>query len=174
MLSTFSTSVRRRGKLYHDLALAAFGRISDFCSHAGLWRGGPVSKEREAEFTTYATVRTLAAIDSGAGSGGVWDYNGVMQSANGDGPFNNMTARCLQNWTNLGEQFHIVGSCVLTDIDGDTIFDVFEGANSELTSGTGKYKGIIGRGSITRTRLHDLAGGDRALVNHHKVSWEIK
>ena len=131
-------------------------------------------KSGEAEFTTYATVHTLASIDSGAGTGGVWDYSGVMQNKNGDGPFNNMTARCLQNWTNLGDQFQIAGSCVLTDIDGDNIFDVFEGTNFELRSGTGKYTGISGRGSITRTRLHDVAGGDRALVNHHKVSWEIK
>lgn len=63
---------------------------------------------------------------------------------------------------------------MITDVDGDTIFDVFDGANFQLVSGTGKYKGIGGHGSITRTRLHDLAGGERALVNHHKVAWEMK
>src|SRR5664279_2753252 len=74
-------------------------------------------KSGEAEFATYATVRTLASFDSGAGTGGVWDYSGVMQTANGDGPFNNMTVRCLQNSTNISEQFHIDGSCILTDLD---------------------------------------------------------
>jgi hypothetical protein len=131
-------------------------------------------KRGEAEFNTYATVRTLETIDSGASTGGVWDYSGVMQNVKGDGPFNNMVVRCLQNWTMIAEQFRIAGSCVLTDVDGDSIFDVFEGTNFRLVAGTGKYKGISGQGSITRARLHDLPGGARGLVNHHKVAWEIK
>jgi hypothetical protein len=129
----------------------------------------PLSKR-----TPYATVRPLAVIDSGAGRGGVWDYTGVMQNVKGEGPFNNMAVRCLQNWTMLGEQLKVVGSCVLTDQDGDSVFDVFEGAAFNLVAGTGKYKGISGRGTITRTRLHDLPGDIRALVNGHKVTWEIK
>lgn len=135
---------------------------------------GEFQKSREAEFTTYATVRALATIDSGAGSRGVWDYRGVMQNDKGNGPFNNIVVQCLQNWTMPGVQFHITASCVLTDPDGDDIFDEFEGASFRLLSGTGKYKGINGHGTITRTRLHDLAGGEKALVNHHKVTWEIK
>jgi hypothetical protein len=131
-------------------------------------------KRGEAEFNTYATVRTIETIDSGVGTGGVWDYSGVMQNVKGDGPCNNMVVRCLQNWTLLAEQFRIVGSCVLTDPDGDNIFDVFEGTNFKLVAGTGKYKGISGQGSITRARLHDLPGGARGLVNHHTVAWEIK
>ncbi|MDF0519843.1 hypothetical protein P0R31_21625 [Bradyrhizobium yuanmingense] len=131
-------------------------------------------KRGQAEFNTYATVRTLESIDSGAGNGGVWDYGGVMQNVKGDGPFNNTVVRCLQNWTTIAEQFRISGSCVLTDPDGDSIFDVFEGTNFKLVAGTGKYKGISGEGNVTRTRLHDLPGGARALVNHHTVTWEIK
>lgn len=131
-------------------------------------------KHGEAEFNTYATVRTLDSIDSGAGTGGVWDYSGVIQNVKGDGPFNDMVVRCLQNWTTIAEQFRISGSCVLTDPDGDSIFDVFEGTNFNLVAGTGKYKGISGKGSITRARLHDLPGGARGLVNHHTVAWEIK
>lgn len=128
----------------------------------------------ETEFNTYATVRSLATIDSGAGMGGVWDYTGVMQNVKGEGPFNNMAARCLQNWTMLGEQLKVVGSCVLTDPDGDSVFDIFEGTTFNLVAGTGKYKGISGHGTITRTRLHDLPDGIRALINYHKVTWEIK
>jgi len=131
-------------------------------------------KAGEAEFTTYATVRPLATIDSGAGTGGVWEYNGVIQSAQPEGPFDGMVVRCLQNWTKREEQFHILGSCVLTDTDGDTIFDNFDGTNFYLVSGTGKYKGIDGHGTITRVPLHDLAGGGRGLMNHHKVSWQIR
>lgn len=131
-------------------------------------------KRGEAEFNTYAIVRTLDSIDSGAGTGGVWDYSGVIQNVKGDGPFNNMIVRCLQNWTTIAGQFRISGSCVLTDPDGDSMFDVFEGTNFKLIAGTGKYKGINGQGSITRNRLHDLPGGARGLVNHHTVVWEIK
>ncbi len=84
----------------------------------------------------------------------------------GEGPFNNMAARCLQNWTMLGEQLKVVGSCVLTDPDGDSVFDIFEGTTFNLVAGTGKYKGISGHGTITRTRLHDLPDGIRALINY--------
>jgi hypothetical protein len=97
-----------------------------------------------------------------------------MRSDKGSGPFHNMVVQCLQNWTTLGTQFHVMGSCVLTDPDGDNIFDEFEGAHFRLVSGTGKYRGIGGDGSVTPTRLHDLAGGERAGVNHHKVTWEFK
>ncbi|PMS38326.1 hypothetical protein B0G57_12290 [Trinickia symbiotica] len=152
----------------HAAVLVAMTSVS-FCAAAA-----DFPKRGEAEFDTYATVRTLGSIDSGAGTGGVWDYSGVIQNVKGDGPFNNMVVRCLQNWTTIAEQFRIVGSCVLTDPDGDSIFDVFEATNFELVAGIGKYKGISGHGSITRTRLHDLPGGARGLVNHHTVAWEIK
>jgi hypothetical protein len=136
---------------------------------------GEFPKRGEAQFRTYATVRTVETIDSGgAGTGGVWDYAGVMQNPKGDGPFHDMVVRCLQNWTTLAEQFRIAGSCVLTDKDGDSIFDFFDGTRFKLVSGTGKYKGISGEGSITRVRLHDLPGGARGLVNDHQVAWEIK
>ena len=131
-------------------------------------------KSGEAEFNTYATIRPIATIDSGAGKGGVWDYTGVMQNINGEGPFNNMAVRCLGNWTMLGEQMRALGSCVLTDPDGDSVFDTFEGATFNFVAGTGKYKGINGQVTITRTALHDLPGGIRATVNNHKVTWEIR
>jgi hypothetical protein len=35
-------------------------------------------------------------------------------------------------------------------------------------------KGIDGHGTITRTLLHDLASGGHGLVNHHKLSWQIR
>jgi hypothetical protein len=131
-------------------------------------------KSGEAEFTTYATIRTLATIDSGAGAGGVADYAGVMQNDKGNGPFNNMVVECLQNRTMLEAKVHVTGSCVLTDPEGDNIFDEFEGANFKFVSGTGKYKGINGNGTVAGAPLHSLAGGARAFVGHHKVTWEIK
>jgi hypothetical protein len=130
-------------------------------------------KRGEAEFITYATIRALASIDSNAGAGGVWDYVGVMQNVKGDGPFNNMVAHCLINWTKIGEQMKTEGSCVLTDPDGDTIFDTNVGTAFTLAAGTGKYKGISGQGTISRTALHDLSGGEKATINRHRVVWEI-
>ena len=131
-------------------------------------------KSGEAEFNTYATIRPLATIDGGGGAGGAWDYTGVIQNAKGEGPFNNMAVRCLGNWTKLGEQLRAVGSCVLTDPDGDSVFDTFEGTTFDFVAGTGKYKGISGHGSITRTALHDLPGGIRSTVNNHRLTWEIR
>jgi len=92
----------------------------------------------------------------------------------GEGPFNDMSVRCLAHYTTVGETFHFNGSCVETDKDGDNVFTTFDDKNHYMIGGTGKYKGITGTVPYTVVELHDTVGGRWASIVNHKATWEIK
>ena len=94
-------------------------------------------------------------------------------SQEAEGPFNDMSVRCLGHQSLVGETFDFHGSCVETDKDGDNIFTTFDTKAHYFMDGTGKYKGITGTIPYTVTDLHDAAGGRDRIVNH-KATWEIK
>jgi hypothetical protein len=73
-----------------------------------------------------------------------------------------MSVRCLQHQSLVGEAFHLNGSCVETDKDGDNVFTTFDDKNHYLMGGTGKYKGITGTIPYTYVDLHDTVGGRQA------------
>ena len=53
-----------------------------------------------------------------------------------------LTASDRQHQSLVGEAFHLNGSCVENDKDGDNVFTTFDDKNHYLMGGTGKYKGI--------------------------------
>lgn len=131
-------------------------------------------KTGSAEYDTYYVDNTLAKIDSGAGTGGIVDTTGITRNVKGEGPFHDMSVRCLYHWSAVGETLHFNGSCVETDKDGDNVFTTFDDNNHYMMGGTGKYKGITGTVPYTVTELHAAAGGRGALIVNHKATWEIK
>jgi len=72
------------------------------------------------------------------------------------------------------DTFHLNGSCVETDKDGDNVFTTFDDKNHYLMGGTGKYKGITGTVPYTFVELHEAVGGRSAFIVNHKATWEIK
>jgi hypothetical protein len=116
----------------------------------------------------------VAKIDSGVGTGAITDFTGITRNVKGEGPFHDMSVRCLGHWSQVGETFHFNGSCVETDKDGDNVFTTFDDKNHYLMGGTGKYKGITGTVPYTVVELHETVGGRLADIVNHKATWEIK
>jgi len=131
-------------------------------------------KTGEAEYDTYYVGNTVAKFDSGAGTGAIVDETGITRNVKGEGPFHDMSVRCLYHRSSVGETVHLNGSCVETDKDGDNVFTTFDDKNHYLMGGTGKYKGITGTVPFTVVVLHETVGGRTALIVNHKATWEIK
>src|SRR5262245_15898304 len=80
------------------------------------------------------------------GTGSIVDETGITRNVKGEGPFHDMSVRCLFHWSVVEGTNHLTGSCVETDKDGDNVFTTFDDKNHYLMGGTGKYKGITGTG----------------------------
>ena len=152
--------------------LASMAVVLTFCAAPAAAAEFP--KTGSAEYDTYYVDNTLAKIDSGAGTGVIGEETGITRNVKGEGPFHDMSVRCLYHWSVVGEINHVNGSCVHTDKDGDNVFATFDDKTTTLIGGTGKYKGITGTLSYTNVDLHDTVGGRPAMITNHKVTWEIK
>jgi hypothetical protein len=154
------------------LMLASMAVVLTFCAAPAVSAEFP--KTGEAEYDTYYVDTTVAKIDSGAGAGAIVDVTGITRNVKGEGPFHDMSVRCLGHQSWVGQTFHFNGSCVETDKDGDNVFTTFDDKNHYLMGGTGKYKGITGTIPYTVVELHDTVGGHPANIVNHKATWEIK
>jgi hypothetical protein len=131
-------------------------------------------KSGSAEYDTYYVGNVVAKMDSGVGTGAIVDETGITRNVKGEGPFHDMSVRCLYHWSVVGETNHLNGTCVETDKDGDNVFTTFDDKNHYLMGGTGKYKGITGTVPYTVMPLREAVGGRTAWVVNHKATWEIK
>ena len=152
--------------------LASMAVVLTFCAAPAVSAEFP--KTGEAEYDTYYVGNVVEKIDSGVGTGAIIDETGITRNVKGEGPFNDMSVRCLYHWSVVEKTNHFNGSCVHTDKDGDNIFATWDDTTTTLIGGTGKYKGITGTVSYTNRELHDTVGGRPALIVNHKAKWEIK
>ena len=153
-------------------SLASMAVVLTFCASPAAAAEFP--KTGSAEYDTYYTDTTVEKIDSGASTGAIVDSTGITRNVKGEGPFHDMSVRCLYHWSVVGETNHFNGSCVETDKDGDNIFAIVDDKNHYLMGGTGKYKRITGTVSYTVVGLHETVGGRTAWIVNHKAIWEIK
>ena len=152
--------------------LSSMAIVLTFCAAPAIAAEFP--KTGEAEYDTYYVGNPVAKIDSGAGTGTIVDETGITRNVKGEGPFHDMSVRCLFHRSVVGETNHLNGSCVETDKDGDNVFTTFDDKAHYLMGGTGKYKGITGTVPYTVVELHEAVGGRTAYVVNHKAIWEIK
>jgi hypothetical protein len=152
--------------------LASMAVVLTFCAAPAVSAEFP--KTGSAEYDTYYVDNTLAKIDSGVGTGAITDFTGITRNVKGEGPFHDMSVRCLGHYSQVGETLHYNGSCVETDKDGDNVFTTFDDKNHYMIGGTGKYKGITGTVPYTVVDLHETVGGRGAFIVNHKATWEIK
>jgi hypothetical protein len=152
--------------------LSSMAIVLTFCAAPAIAAEFP--KTGEAEYDTYYVGNPVAKIDSGAGTGTIVDETGITRNVKGEGPFHDMSVRCLFHRSVVGETSHLNGSCVETDKDGDNVFTTFDDKAHYLMGGTGKYKGITGTVPYTVVGLHETVGGRTAWIVNHKAIWEIK
>jgi len=93
--------------------LASMAVVLTFCAAPAAAAEFP--KTGSAEYDTYYTDNTVEKIDSGAGTGAIVDSTGITRNVKGEGPFSDMSVRCLYHTSSVGETFHYSGSCVETD-----------------------------------------------------------
>ena len=151
------------------LSSAVFLMAAAQCNAADFPRQG------EAEYDTYYVGATALNLETaGVAMGGVEEILGVTRNVEGQGPFHDMSVRCLYQWSQIGEAVDAGGSCIETDRDGDEIFTTFANGTHTIVGGTGKYKGITGKATYTIDFLHNTNGGHTASLIKHKAVWQIK
>jgi hypothetical protein len=152
--------------------LASSAAVLMFCAAPAAAAEFP--KTGSAEYDTYYVDNSLTKIDSGAGTGTIVDSTGITRNIKGEGPFHEMSVRCVYHSSVVAEIYQYNGSCVETDKDGDKVFSTFDDKNHYLKGGTGKYKGITGTVPYSVVELHETVGGRPAVIVKHKATWEIK
>ena len=59
-------------------------------------------KTGEAEYDTYYVGNFVAKIDSGVGTSSIVDETGINRNVKGEGPFHDMSVRCLYHMSSVG------------------------------------------------------------------------
>ena len=152
--------------------LASMAVVLTFCATPAAAAEFP--KTGSAEYDTYYTYDTVAKIDSGVGTGAISDFTGITRNVKGEGPFHDMSVRCLGHWSQVGETFTSTVAALKPTKMVDNVFTTFDDKNHYLMGGTGKYKGITGTVPYTVGELHEAVGGRTAYIVNHKATWEIK
>ena len=85
--------------------LASMAVVLTFCA-------APAAAAEFPKTGTYYVDNVVAQIDSGAGTGAIVDTTGITRNVKGEGPFNDMSVRCLRHQSLVGEAFHLNGSAL--------------------------------------------------------------
>ena len=73
--------------------LASMAVVLTFCAVPAAAAEFP--KTGSAEYDIYYVDNVVAKIDSGAGTGTIADSTGITRNVKGEGPFHDMSVRCL-------------------------------------------------------------------------------
>jgi hypothetical protein len=136
--------------------------------------------EGVASYTLYELRQTLKTIDFGENrQQSLAEFTGVVRSEQAGSMFDSMTEYCIGTFFNDGKQRSGNGGCKLVDADGDQVFQTFNTSSSAtppgsigLVGGTGKYKGLEGRGTYTLQVFNGPQDGQAMLVLTKKVNWK--
>ena len=127
-------------------------------------RAEDAPKSGAAHHLAYAVCRSVAAVDLGdVGSDTAADCTGIVKSADGKAPFDNLALHCLEGSVARKAGYKFTGTCVETDSDGDRIYLSYEGPEDgpvAVLGGTGKFAGLSGKG---HWKVTDAPGNTAAL-----------
>jgi hypothetical protein len=156
------------------LVLSTLLLVASGAAHAaGIAPEGPI----DSDFTWTERQQTMPT------AGGLQAFTAedmlVVTATSPGSLLDKLAARCLQfgEQSADGSQFTSRGTCTLTDIDGDHIFETVDLNNgtgrSKLTGGTGKFEGITGDIELTTTYFGSPADGVSQGAGHKKGSYRI-
>jgi hypothetical protein len=138
----------------------------------------PPPQSGSAKLAAYTVCRSLAMVDMGpAGSNSSAECNGIVKTADGSKPLDNLAIRCLEESKARVDGYKFTGTCVQTDGDGDKIFMTYEGPESgplEWIGGTGKYADIVGKGAWTVVDAPGNSASLFAFTLSYDVTWMPK
>jgi hypothetical protein len=136
--------------------------------------------EGVANCTLYELRQTLKTIDLGENrQQSLAEFTGMVRCEQAGGMFDSMTEYCIGTFLNDGKQRSGNGGCKLVDADGEQVFETFAFSSSatppgsiSIVGGTGKYKGLEGRGEYTAQVFRGPQDGQAMLVLTKKVNWK--
>ncbi len=131
---------------------------------AAMAAGASLPKTGAVKHSAYTVCRSAASVDLGdVGSDTSAICTGIVRTRDGSKPLDNLALRCLEGSVARKAGYKFTGSCVETDGDGDKLYLTYEGPESgpvEVLGGTGKFKGIQGKG---QWRVADAPGNSANL-----------
>jgi hypothetical protein len=152
--------------------------LAGFAVLASAANAAPLPKAGSVKHAAYVVCRSAAAVDLGpVGSNTSADCTGIVRTPDRAQPFDNLALHCLEESRARKEGYKFTGSCVETDGEGDKLFLSYEGPESgpvEVLGGTGKYKGITGKG---QWRVADAPGNTASLFAFtldYDFAWTIE
>ena len=158
-----------------EIVLAA---ASLFCAAAPVCAAEPFPRTGEAKLAAYAVCHSLAIVDMGkVGSQSSAECTGIVKSAAGPSPLDNLAIRCLEESRARVEGYRFYGTCVEADADGDKIYLSYEGPESgpvTLLGGTGKYEGLTGDGEWSVADAPGNTADQFAFTLSYGVKWSFK
>ncbi|HTW28489.1 MAG TPA: hypothetical protein VME92_15290 [Acetobacteraceae bacterium] len=156
------------------IILAAIGTASVSALTASGALAADAVRSGHAEFDAYVTERIVSTVDGGVAKAMILDADGFDRVVKGKAPFDLLTFRCVSHARLAGDQFDDAGSCAKTDKDGDRIFYTWDSNGWAFTGGTGKFKGLTGKGVFTTSYYHDSGARGFELIAHHVGDWQIR
>jgi hypothetical protein len=117
---------------------------------AALAAGPALPKSGSVHHAAYTVCRALGGVDLGeVGSDASAECTGIVRTKDASPALDNLAIKCLEGSTARQSGYKFTGTCVETDADGDKIYLVYEGPEIgpiEALGGSGKYKGLTGKG----------------------------
>lgn len=139
--------------------------------------GAPLPRTGSVKHAAYTVCRSVGAVDLGEfGSNTSAECNAIVRTRDGGPLLDNLAMRCLEESVARKDGYKFIGSCIESDADGDQLFLAYEGAEGgavDVLGGTGKYKGVKGKGQWTVT---DAPGNTAALFGFtldYEFSWSF-
>ena len=162
-----------------QLAAAAFAGLtlagiatSAFAAGAALPRTGSV------KHAASTVCRSLGGVDLGeAGSNTSADCVGIVKNKDGAKLLDNLAIHCLEESVARKSGYKFTGTCVETDGDGDKLYLAYEGPESgplEVLGGTGKYKGLTGKGQWKVTDAPGNTANLFAFTLDYEFDWTFE
>jgi hypothetical protein len=150
------------------MKFAAMSLIAFYATASSAFAAGaPLPKTGSVKHAAYTICRSLGGVDLGEfGSSTSADCTGVVKNRDGQPLLDNLALHCLEESVARKAGYKYIGTCTETDADGDKFYLDYNGMESggiDVLGGTGKYKGVKGKGQWSVT---DAPGNTATLFGY--------
>jgi hypothetical protein len=137
--------------------------------------GAPLPKTGSVKHTAYTVCHSLGGVDLGeAGSSTSADCTAIVKNRDGQTLLDNLAMHCLEESVARKDGYKFIGTCAETDADGDRLYLDYNGPESgpvNILGGTGKYKGVKGKGQWSVTDAPGNTASLFAFTLDYQFDW---